>query len=293
MSNGLLPAGYLRFDGEKYVIDDQVEIIGPAGPNSSIPTGTGVVSVVGGVLNPIAGNVILSSQVTGILPIANQAPQTLSGDLSGTTANASVVKIHGAAIATGIGLATGSTIIASSPTALAFGALNLANPNAVVGILGNTNGGLGTSNGTLNNGTLSGNLTISSSEIAWNGDTLSKTDAIDLMGSLQTTNATPAIFNLFNTTANTLYSVDALITAVTADVSVRAIFKVSGLVYGDGSNVATIDGSITSNGIGTSAGSLVATIIVDGAHGVQVQVTGIAATSIRWGIELHASSTVH
>jgi hypothetical protein len=42
---------------------------------------------------PILVNV--EENVTGVLPIDNQAPQNLSGDLSGTTADGNVIKIQG------------------------------------------------------------------------------------------------------------------------------------------------------------------------------------------------------
>ena len=43
-------------------------------------------------------NLSNSASITGVLPSSNQAPQTLGGDLSGTTSSATVIKINGTSI---------------------------------------------------------------------------------------------------------------------------------------------------------------------------------------------------
>jgi len=176
----ILPKGYIRWDGTKYVIDSDVQIVGPSGPpgpsfsgtaaggdlsgfypnptvsglqglkvSSAFPGADGYVltwrlgdqmwepfpitsgsaTLIGDVSGPANSNTVNKIQnrpvavgipnigntlswtgiqwqgaslnlaggsnfVTGALPASNQASQLLGGDLSGTTANATVVKIQ-------------------------------------------------------------------------------------------------------------------------------------------------------------------------------------------------------
>jgi hypothetical protein len=80
-------------------------------------------------------NLSKATSITGILPAANQAPQTLSGQVSGLT-NATVVNsINGASVPPVISLAFGSVLQASGGNSLAYGPVYLNNANSVAGIL--------------------------------------------------------------------------------------------------------------------------------------------------------------
>lgn len=81
-----------------------------------------------------------SSYVTGVLPIINQAAQTLVGNVTGTTASNTVVAINGATVPVSGSLITGNGLYVSGTSALSYSALNLAGgSNYVTGILPNTN----------------------------------------------------------------------------------------------------------------------------------------------------------
>lgn len=82
-----------------------------------------------------------TSAVTGTLPAGNQASQTLGGDLSGTTASATVAKVNGTTIPAGGSLTTGQIPRVSGSSALTYGALDLANTSAVTGVLPKGNQG--------------------------------------------------------------------------------------------------------------------------------------------------------
>lgn len=70
----------------------------------------GAASLTYGAINLAGG----SAYVTGSLPAGNQASQTMGGDVTGSTAVATVLKINGVSIPASP--ATGTTIIATSPT---------------------------------------------------------------------------------------------------------------------------------------------------------------------------------
>lgn len=76
-----------------------------------------------------------SNAVTGVLPTGNQASQAMGGDVSGTTAAATVAKVNGSSVPAGGSLTTGTVLRATGASALGYGALDLANASAVTGIL--------------------------------------------------------------------------------------------------------------------------------------------------------------
>jgi hypothetical protein len=113
----------------------------------TIPDATGIVvlndntatlsgKAISGSANTIT-NVSLSTGVTGILPTGNQAAQSMGGDCSGTTASCTVAKVNGISF-TGTP-AAGAVPRATSGTAAAWGAVDLANGNAVTGLLPGAN----------------------------------------------------------------------------------------------------------------------------------------------------------
>jgi hypothetical protein len=132
-------------------------------------------------------------------------------------------------------------------------------------------------------------------QITWNGDSSGKRSYINSIGSLSTTNNTPTSLALINVDGYALYEVDLIVMAVNAAASTRAVYKVSAVVYGNmttNSPIATLDGSAISNGTGTSSGSLAATVTVNGSTGINLQVTGAAATNITWGYEARISKLI-
>ena len=108
-----------------------------------------------GALNLAGG----ANYVTGTLPTGNQASQTMGGDVSGTTASATVIKLQGYALSntaptTGYALVWSGT--AWTPTALSFNTLSgdvtgSAGSNTVVSLTGS--GGVVTTNANIIPGT--------------------------------------------------------------------------------------------------------------------------------------------
>ena len=93
---------------------------------------TGVSALVYSALNLAGG----SNYITGILPTGNQAVQTMGGDVSGTTASATVAKVNATTITTAGGALTTGTVLRVTGAASAdWGALDLANASAVTGAL--------------------------------------------------------------------------------------------------------------------------------------------------------------
>jgi hypothetical protein len=90
-----------------------------------VPTGTGFVHVTGGAADPAARAINLASaDVTGVLPTANQAAQSMLGDVTGTTAASVVSKIQGVAIS---GTPTANQVlVASGSTAAAWSSITSA-----------------------------------------------------------------------------------------------------------------------------------------------------------------------
>lgn len=97
----------------------------PAG--GSLTTGN-VLQVTGaGALSYAAINLAGGANfVSGVLPTGNQAAQSMSGDVSGTTASATVAKINGATVPAAGSLTTGNSLHVSGSSALSYSALNLA-----------------------------------------------------------------------------------------------------------------------------------------------------------------------
>lgn len=107
--------------------------IGSVGNSLQVSSGSALAY---GPLNLAGG----ANYVAGILPSANQASQTMAGDVTGTTAVSVVSKINGAAAPT-IG-SIGNSLQVSGASALSYSALNLAGgANYVTGVLPVLNGG--------------------------------------------------------------------------------------------------------------------------------------------------------
>lgn len=83
-----------------------------------------------------AVNLADTDAVTGTLPAGNQAAQTMGGDVSGTTAAATVAKVNATTITTAGGaLATGKVLRVTGIATADWGAVDLADADAVTGVL--------------------------------------------------------------------------------------------------------------------------------------------------------------
>lgn len=77
-----------------------------------------------------------ANYVTGVLPKANQGAQDVGGDLTGSTSSATVAKVKGTAVGTAAGsLTTGQILRVTGVSAADWGPIDLANANAVTGVL--------------------------------------------------------------------------------------------------------------------------------------------------------------
>lgn len=97
----------------------------------------------GGAWGPAPLNLAGGAQyVTNSLPAANQAAQTMGGDVTGTTASSVVSKVNGTTVPAGGALTTGNACYVSGVSACTYGTLNLASSSYVgASVLGVANGG--------------------------------------------------------------------------------------------------------------------------------------------------------
>ncbi len=85
-------------------------------------------------------NLADTDAVTGALPDVNQADQTMAGDVSGSTGASTVDAIRGTAVnSAGGALTTGTVLRVTGVAACDWGAVNLADTDAVTGVLPVTN----------------------------------------------------------------------------------------------------------------------------------------------------------
>jgi len=82
-----------------------------------------------------------ANYITGTLPTANQAAQSIAGDGTGTTAALVVAKVNGSTVPAGGALTTGQVLRVTGAAALGYGTVDLANANAVSGTLPVARGG--------------------------------------------------------------------------------------------------------------------------------------------------------
>lgn len=97
----------------------------------NVPQVSGASALTYGAINLAGG----SNYVTGTLPKTNQASQDVGGDLSGTTASATVVKVNGTTYPAGGSLTVGSIPRVSAAGAVTYGALDLDDTDAFTGTL--------------------------------------------------------------------------------------------------------------------------------------------------------------
>ncbi len=96
-----------------------------------VPRATGASTVAYGALD-----LSNSSAITGTLPDGNQAAQTMAGDVTGTTGASTVAKIKGTTITTAGGsLAVGAVLRTTAAGTADWGTVDLADTDAVTGVL--------------------------------------------------------------------------------------------------------------------------------------------------------------
>ncbi len=97
------------------------------GVSTSVPSTGNQLAYSSGLWRPSALNLAGGANyVTGTLPTANQAAQTLSGDATGTTAASTVAKINGATVPAAGALTTGNVLQANGASSTTYGPVNLA-----------------------------------------------------------------------------------------------------------------------------------------------------------------------
>lgn len=115
-----------NFTGALTITDDPTNdqiIFDVTGGGGSTPSGTGFVHVTSGTQDGAARAVNLASaDITGTLPTGNQAAQSMGGDISGTTASASVVSLTGS---TGsVSVLCSNVVFSKSVSSATFGQSN-------------------------------------------------------------------------------------------------------------------------------------------------------------------------
>ena len=118
-----------------------------------------------------------SSYVSGTLSTANQANQTMGGDISGTTASATVAKLDGYTLPTPAAPAIG--VLQTSGTALTWGTVNLASSSYISGVLPTANQASQTMGGDVSG------TTASATVIAIDGYQIANTPLSGYLGSAQ------------------------------------------------------------------------------------------------------------
>ena len=175
---------------------------------------------------------------------------------------------------------TGSAILASPSTTAINGLLLVNNvvPAATNGIQ-------------FNSGTLQTNVRVLDNDLSGATTEIGGTIPADIQirhcFTVQTTDATATQAISLALPDESLFRVEARIVAKSSDTSERAMYHRTALVYRDAAGSATIQGSVvaTSADVEVTAG-MEGTITVNG-NSVRVTVTGVAATTIDWKVELN------
>ena len=224
-----------------------------------------------------------SGWVTGILPTANQAAQTMTGDVSGTTAANVVNKINGVTV-TGVPSA-GNVLTAASSTTAAWTNLPPAS-TSVAGIVQLAQDLAGTSTApTVSAITgISGLATIRCASVT-NTSTAKVTPTTVLVGTTNTTNATLTTIYTYPLTNNATTKVMASIEGVRDTNAQAASYELAVTVRANG-GVYQFVGSLSKFAVEDDP-DWDCTLALSGSN-LLVQVTGKAATNVSWGGEFSA-----
>lgn len=142
--------------------------------------------------------------------------------------------------------------------------------------------------GTIANPTFTGTVTNNATLTLLTGDAKAKPQTAT--GNIQTSNATPATANLYAVAVGEVYAVDVIITVSNSTNTIRNRWKLSCFAYGAAGPTATLDGAVDSDTKGTPSTSA-CTLVVSGSN-IQLQVTGIAATTLTWTYEAHVQRAI-
>lgn len=203
--------------------------------------------------------------ITGVLPTANQASQTMLGDVTGTTASSVVAKINGATVSAAGALTTNHVLKVSGASATTYGYVVNANIDSAAAIDYSKFG--------------SGTQSLAAQQFSSTVDT--KGTLVDVQPkNVQTTDATATTIDSFTIASNTTLIVTTVITAVKSDNTQGAAYFRTAAFRNNAGTVAQI--STTQDG-GTFEDDSSWDVTVDNVTTtVRIRVTGKAATTIRW-----------
>jgi len=237
--------------------------------------------------------VSLTTDVSGVLPTANQAAQLCSGDVTGTTAATVVAKINGTTVSSAGGaLTTGKVLRVTGVSSCDYGAVDLANSNAVTGTLPTGNQASqamgGSCAGTTASCTVvqidgaSGNCPITCNQTTWG---TAPNEVLSQRGTVTTTNSAAAttILTIALPNAGTYKINVEVVASNTAGTSIgeggwslRAVYHSTGTTFSVDVAWAAIDTAL-------SAGATLPTptVTTSGTNFI-VQVAGGASATYKW-----------
>lgn len=218
----------------------------------------------------------------------------LAGDLGGTAASPSVLKINGNTLS---GTAAQyQVLVGTGAGAISFGQLNLAQSAAITGVLPSANmtnattsvtgivrlttdlAGTATAPTVVAASGASGTFPIKCAEVS--NSSVTNTTVKDKIFYVQTTNATVTAVATLATTSNTLFQVDAIIMAKKSDHTAGAVYKRSITVRNVAGTLTAI-GSVDSTDTKEDNAALDATLAISGTN-IVCNVTGIASQTYNW-----------
>lgn len=201
---------------------------------------------------------------TGVVTL-NTGGLTIAGDVTGTLAASTVAKINGATAPVSGALVVGNVLQVSGVSALSYGPLNLAGgASYVTGLLPFTNLG-----------------STSSATFGTNANS----QQAQVIDHLSTTNATPATFAVAVFACPDLTSIDVVVTVLAKTIGSSDTFcqDYRARYFRNGGALTLIASVILgANPIGTGGLSTASATLVISGNSVEIQVTGVAATSINW-----------
>jgi len=267
----------------------------------ALPSPTpGVLEEVGGSLVWSTVNLASSTYVSGILPTANQAAQTMGGDVSGTTASATVIKVDG--VSYPASPSTNTVPVVTASNTVTYQQIADAQVSATAAIAGTK---ISPNFGT-QNVTTSGNITTTSTGSITSNTTVTAvsgviTPSVDTSGAstltLGTTNATKVQIGTSGNTTEILgnLQVDGAETIIGTSIFQQAATFDGNVTVADGYSFTVIGatgGTFSINGDGvstlsTSSGALT----IDGYASTLIQANGSTQIDVSTnGVQLFSGS---